>query len=140
MHTINVGRVFIHVLLFCIVVLSGCGTAHVYSGEERPASETAIIKGSGVFPFKNVFITGVDGKSLGLKNSRAAVLPGEHRLTVHISQSYGVVELSANGTITFTAVAGREYVVYGSVKVRKKAKFWIEDTTTSEVVGGEKPN
>ena len=139
MHTINIGRVFIHVLLFCIVVLSGCGTAHVYSGEERPASETAIIKGSGVPPFKDVSITGVDGKSLGLRNSRAAVLPGEHSLTVHIFQSYGVVDLSANGIITFTAVAGREYTVYGSVKVRK-ARFWIEDASTSEVVGGEKPN
>ena len=44
-----------------------------YSGEERPASEMAIIRSGGFFPFKNIYITAVDGKKLGLKDTRVAV-------------------------------------------------------------------
>lgn len=136
----RIGRIFALLFIVNTLLLSSCGSMETFSSGEEPQSETAVIKGSGFFPIKNVWIIAVDGKKLGMSNSKAVVLPGQHTLNVHINQSFGVGSFSANGVVIFTAIAGHEYAVKAKAEAdKRKAYFWVEDVQTSEIVGGRKP-
>ena len=125
-------------VLIVSMSLAGCGTMQTFSGNQLPASETALVKGSGIFPFKDICITSVDKESLGLTNSKAVLLPGSHLITIHLYQSYGIIDFTADGALILNAQAGHEYAVQGE-RSNGKVYFWIEDTKTAEIVSGKKP-
>ena len=122
----------------CLSSLCGCGTEQVFPGGERPASETAVINGTHIFPFKAVDITRVDGKSLGLMNSNAVVLPGTHVISAHLFQSYGIVDIEDDGDLILEAQADHAYSLNGTTS-KLKGIFWIEEADTANVVAGQKP-
>jgi|WetSurMetagenome_2_1015567.scaffolds.fasta_scaffold149078_2 hypothetical protein len=134
-------------LAFCLVSLvllslPGCGTEQVFEGGTRPASETATINGVHMFPLKTVDVTRVDGKSLGLMNSNAVVLPGTHVISAHLSQSYGIFSVDFDGDVILEAQGGHTYSLNGAVSLvlfNSKGFFWIEDTETGTVVSGQRP-
>ena len=126
------------------VLLSGCGTMKGYSGEQLPASQTALIRNSSHFP-EIVTIESVDNNRLGIGQTKVVVLPGSHQLYVHLLRNrflWG--EANANGIVNVFAEAGHEYTIEGTFEsyiefAPSNPTFWVVDVKTGEIVGGRKP-
>jgi hypothetical protein len=114
-------------LTFCVfILLQGCAapTYRLYNGSPLPKEQIAVLKDTPGSWATFIYIVSVDGfvatdkrgseffGSIWTGSFRIELLPGTHTLTVRLSsESYG------NGitTVTFTAEAGKIYVVNYSI-------------------------
>ena len=107
-------------MIWALLICSGCGTHHAYSGPRRPRSAVAILVPSGGTPY---IIKALDGQELKPTLSEyVAVLPGEHTLTLRLMWRNLFVETA---DVSFTAVAGQRY--YIGVSQNQHALFGTED-------------
>jgi hypothetical protein len=91
------------VLVMVFLILSCSTTTQMYSGPERPAGETALVRGADL----SIEIIRIDGRKL---NSMAAsVLPGDH--TVEVTYSGQFYYLIGSMILRWKAEAGHTYVV-----------------------------
>ena len=127
----------------------------MYPGERLPRDQVARIQKTttnfyGVYA-EHLNIVRVDGVQSA--SDEIEVLPGEHTLRVGLSSTQPVLAfpivalrkkvIITPPTLTFQAVAGREYRVDGKhVPDEKYARWviWVEDVETGTVVGGRKPD
>ena len=150
------------------LVLGGCATTTVrlYDGPDLSLDKVAAIECASLYyvlGWKNVYIREVDGRKNVLEGgqttsiTKAELLPGKHTMRVCAA---GVTVGGENYSVqpqgvSFAVEAGRFYklkVHVGPVVRRhphanprlgwteRDGRFWVEDTSTGEVVGGEKPN
>ncbi len=106
------GKFFCSVKLLAVIIIASlggsCSTAPMkaYSGPERPASETVLIKGTDT----SINIVGCDG--VQVNSTTVIVLPGKHTLEASYSEIKSEGYYS-EGTMVlmFTAEAGHSYLV-----------------------------
>ena len=110
------------VLLAGAIVLQGCAKKHLYPGERRPDDQVAYIEAER-YVLANVDFM-IDGKDaqyyvppaeagswfLGAPTVGASVLPGEHRISVHVAR-LGAISASqtACAALSFRTDAGQRY-------------------------------
>jgi hypothetical protein len=97
-------------VIVSVLMLSGCGTAHLAgnSGLSRP--DMAIIRGDlrlGPLGNATVRLQAVDGKELGKTDRQATVAPGKHTLTFSCHEA--IKNIGGSGQMTFAAKAGHTY-------------------------------
>lgn len=157
-------------LLVLLLCASGCRfmgpPMHLvaYDGPRKAPSEVAKIVGAGdsfaselllggLVGNSNVFILDVDGKAqrVGPETVKllnwVEVLPGSHEVTVVMREhkagllGFGAYDIKTSPVrLSFSAEAGRTYVVFGAYRLRPpKTWFWIVDKTTGSIVAGMKP-
>jgi hypothetical protein len=117
------------VLAMVFMVLSCSTTTQMYTGPERPAGETAIIRGADI----SIEIVRCDGRKLN--TTAASVLPGDHTVeaTYHDQMSY----LMGTILLKWKAEAGHTYVVEKRKNVAPgMATMYITDRTTGKEVSG----
>jgi hypothetical protein len=117
-------------------LLGSCSsTMKMYSGPERPATETALIRGADA----TIDIVSCDGTRV--TSTAVAVLPGEHRVEVSYSH-LGSEGYSLLGTIMlrFTAETGHTYIVdkviHAPSSPGMSSMFIIDHVTGKEVSTG----
>lgn len=117
------------------VVLTGCGTAKLYQGEES-MGELAIIRGDLKVPAIDggqVILQSVDGQSVNVNDNRATVAAGEH--TVTITCRIPSQQTSSTNKVTFTAFAARVYKLELE-KTGDSCRGHVVDLATDKRVGG----
>jgi hypothetical protein len=92
------------VLAMVFLILSCSTITQMYSGPERPAGETALVRGVDV----SIEIIRIDGRKLN--STAASVLPGDHTVEVTYRE-YGGYVLLGTIILRWKAEAGHTYVV-----------------------------
>jgi len=121
----------------------------MYTGDELPKEQVAIIEGRDTFLFiplpilwasrSAVEILEVDGKPLSRPTKKCEVLPGLHNVGVqayYIRFSVADLEASRSGSLQFNAEAGHQY------KINVRYRNWqipafrvnVIDTKSGEIV------
>jgi tetratricopeptide (TPR) repeat protein len=122
------------VLIFGLLEASCSTTTQMYSGSERPASDTALVRGADV----SIEIIRCDGRKL---NSRAAMLlPGEHTVEVTYSEGSGGYSLLGTIILRWKAEAGHTYIVdkaiHSASRPGMSTMFIIDQATGKNVSSG----
>ncbi|MHC5070310.1 MAG: hypothetical protein ACYTGO_07455 [Planctomycetota bacterium] len=124
----------------CILLfLCSCGTLKMYPGPSRPKNEVAMIQPGGHL-FRAVSIPSVDGRSLGMSNRSAEVLPGKHVVMVQLTRGNGNATRIIQREVEFVAKAGKTYTAEADQTGFWNPAFWvwIKDNTGA-IVAGKKP-
>src|SRR5262245_57853957 len=101
-------------LLLAVLALSGlsaCATYQAYEGPKRPASEVAVINGDAKLRADTplaLVIRAIDGATLDVRYSSAAVLPGKHTLLIDC-QLGGTAGTASRHEVSSDFEAGRSY-------------------------------
>jgi hypothetical protein len=122
-------------------LLGGCGTTYTESGAKGlPESSLAILTWDWTVDVHSIdrdrdkFLSGLVGGA----PTRAALLPGEHRISYSIGGPQNGIR---RGVAVIDLKPGHQYrlkdVIYWFSSV-DRWKFWIEDETTGEVVYGRR--
>ena len=138
-------------LPFGCAAISEVMTPRAYDGPGLPKDKVAVITIAD--PETNDFVTiaKIDGAgcysqffALRAKNcgGYAEVLPGRHDVDlerhVWIGSIVGAMPATAASKLPLVAEAGHVYLARSN-RIAGKTWFWIEDTTTGEVVAGDRP-
>ncbi len=139
MARINKKHCFCMILLIVSIFLNGCGTMQLYTGDRLPKGEVAIIKTNMDSWLRNTWISEIDGKPVGIMNTKVEVLPGVHTLRIKVKDSeFAQPVYMGVDTISFEAEAGHVYRVDGKIK-RVEAVTWvIDEATNAPVTRGRK--
>jgi hypothetical protein len=142
-------RPFLSLLPILVWVLAGCATLtrdvyKGYPGQDKPDAELAIVRA------ESAQLVGVDGmpvKHPDSKNSyyyEARLLPGSHSVTLYkwFAVSVRIVPkgyLEVVRSFTMDMKPGHVYELHADRTVGfVRVYVWIKDTTTGEIVAGEK--
>ena len=130
---------FCMILLIGSIFLNSCQTMQLYTGDRLPKEEVAIIKPNMEGWFRNTWISEIDGKPVGITNTKVEVLPGVHTLRIKVKDSeFALPVYMGVDTISFEAEAGHVYRVDGRIK-RVEAVTWvIDEETNAPVTRGRK--
>jgi hypothetical protein len=90
--------------------------------------------------FRAVSIPSVDGRSLGMSNRSAEVLPGKHVVMVQLTRGNGNATRIIQREVEFVAKAGKTYTAEADQTGFWNPAFWvwIKDNTGA-IVAGKKP-
>ncbi len=139
MARMNKKHYFYVILLIGSIFLNGCQTMQLYTGDRLPREEVAIIKTNMESWFRNTWISEIDGKPVGIMNTKVEVLPGVHTVRIKVKDSEFAQPVYVGvDTISFEAEAGHVYRVDGKVR-RVEAVTWvIDEETNAPVTRGRK--
>jgi len=122
----------------------GCGSHQTYKGRDIPSSELAILHLSSDINtwIDNPGIVKLDGESpMDTDVVKAEIKPGDHTVQLVCVRRFSSIFTlipPISGPIEFSVEAGREYKIYCDV-TKHKVYYWIEESTTGDIAGGEKP-
>ena len=142
-------NIFITMLIITIIyTVIGCGTAKKESVQDLSTGRTnygqtsgkrsAEIKGVVNSDIKGIYIIGIDGRTLDLKNSEVIVEPGSHLLDFKLYKDTSFGELHGDETITINAESGHQYIADGLFK-DGRTFIWVKDKRSDDIVAGEYP-
>jgi hypothetical protein len=125
------------------IQITGCGSHQTYQGQDTPSSEMAILHLSSDFTtwIDNPGIFKLDGEfPMDTNVVKAEIKPGDHTMQLRCVRRFSSIftPIPHSGTIKFSVEAGHEYKVYCDV-TKHKVFYWIEESTTGDIAGGEKP-
>lgn len=129
----------------CITIqVTGCGSHQTYKDRDIPSSEMAILHLSTDFNtwIDNPGIVKLDGEPPTDTNVvKAEIKPGDHTVNLRCVRRFSSIFTLMppySGPLEFSVEAGHEYRVYCDV-TKHKVYYWIEKSTTGDIVAGEKP-
>lgn len=116
------------VILAMGIVISSCGGARVYEGEQLPAREVATLVWTPSLGLSGqpADVREIDGVAVSIWNDHAEVLPGKHTVSGEVRLRSGTARPVAFST-TFEAEAGHTYDVLGHCPQENECTATVTD-------------
>jgi hypothetical protein len=128
---------------WAVLLLTGCATQKAYEDEVTPAGEVAVLHIASDFAVwaDNPSIIMLDSNYLKKADVvKLEVTPGEHIVHMSCTRRFSSIftPIPFSGPIEIRVEAEHHYKVYCDV-TDEKTYFWIEESTTGRIAGGERP-